>query len=206
LENSLATPFWSAVKTGTSKDMRDNWCIGYSQRFTVGVWIGNFSGAPMQNVSGVTGAAPIWAEIMAWLQRSLPQETPEPPEDVIAREVIFPHETEPPRVEWFLRGSEPQPAMRRLAGGQERILTPRDGVMLALDPDIPPGRQRVIFAATHAPSALRWWLDGVDVGPASAPFFWEPTPGRHALTLVDEGGAIVDQVAFSVRGGKRDPH
>ena len=36
LENSLATPFWSAVKTGTSKDMRDNWCVGYTRRFTVG--------------------------------------------------------------------------------------------------------------------------------------------------------------------------
>ncbi|MCU0605679.1 MAG: hypothetical protein MUC33_23830, partial [Desulfobacterales bacterium] len=38
LENPLATRFWTAVKTGTSKDMRDNWCVGYSQRFTVGVW------------------------------------------------------------------------------------------------------------------------------------------------------------------------
>ncbi len=44
LENSLATPFWSAVKTGTSKDMRDNWCVGYTRRFTVGVWVGNSYG------------------------------------------------------------------------------------------------------------------------------------------------------------------
>ena len=44
LENPLATRFWTAVKTGTSKDMRDNWCVGYSERYTVGVWIGNFSG------------------------------------------------------------------------------------------------------------------------------------------------------------------
>ena len=36
LENNLATRFWSAVKTGTSKDMRDNWCVGYTDRFTVG--------------------------------------------------------------------------------------------------------------------------------------------------------------------------
>ena len=44
LENSLATKFWSAVKTGTSKDMRDNWCLGYSSEYTVGVWVGNYSG------------------------------------------------------------------------------------------------------------------------------------------------------------------
>src|SRR5262249_39694203 len=60
LENALATRFWTAVKTGTSTDMRDNWCVGFSRRYTVGVWVGNFSGAPMRDVSGVTGAAPVW--------------------------------------------------------------------------------------------------------------------------------------------------
>jgi penicillin-binding protein 1C len=160
----------------------------------------------MQNVSGVTGAAPVWAEVMAWLQRNAPQETPEPPGDVIAREVIFPNEIEPPHIEWFLRGSEPQPAARQLVREQGRILTPTDGVILALDPDIPPARQRVIFAAAHTPLALRWWLDGVAIGAASAPVFWEPTPGQHVLTLADERGAIVDRIAFSVRGGKQDLH
>ena len=57
-------------KTGTSKDMRDNWCIGYSSKFTVGVWVGNFSGEPMWNVSGITGAAPIWVEIMSRLHQN----------------------------------------------------------------------------------------------------------------------------------------
>ena len=64
LESPLGTRFWTAVKTGTSKDMRDNWCVGFSDRYTVGVWAGNFSGAPMWNVSGVAGAAPVWVEIM----------------------------------------------------------------------------------------------------------------------------------------------
>jgi penicillin-binding protein 1C len=41
-----STRFWTAVKTGTSKDMRDNWCIGYSHKYTVGVWVGNFTGEP----------------------------------------------------------------------------------------------------------------------------------------------------------------
>ena len=67
LENPLSSRFWTAVKTGTSKDMRDNWCVGYSQRYTVGVWVGNFSGEPMWNVSGITEAAPAWAEVMNWL-------------------------------------------------------------------------------------------------------------------------------------------
>src|SRR5262249_9147415 len=54
LKNELAATYWAAVKTGTSKDMRDNWCIGYSTRYTVAVWVGNFVGQPMWDVSGVT--------------------------------------------------------------------------------------------------------------------------------------------------------
>ena len=70
LDNALATRYWSAVKTGTSKDMRDNWCVGFTARYTVGVWVGNASGAPMWAVSGVTGAAPVRRTVMDALQRS----------------------------------------------------------------------------------------------------------------------------------------
>ncbi len=81
-EGPLATRFWSAVKTGTSKEMRDNWCIGYSSRYTVGVWIGNFSGAPMWNVSGMSGAAPIWLDVINWLHKNEPSHAPKIPAGV----------------------------------------------------------------------------------------------------------------------------
>src|SRR3546814_12059597 len=70
LDSPLSTPFWTAVKTGTSKDMRDNWCIGWSQDYTVGVWVGNSGGASMRDVSGVSGAGPVWHDVMAYLHRS----------------------------------------------------------------------------------------------------------------------------------------
>ena len=57
------------MKTGTSKDMRDNWCIGYTRRFTVGVWVGNSSGAPMRDITGMTGAAPVWLEVVSYLHQ-----------------------------------------------------------------------------------------------------------------------------------------
>ncbi|WP_084696217.1 penicillin-binding protein 1C [Salisaeta longa] len=60
----LELPFPVAVKTGTSKDYRDNWTVGYTPRYTVAVWAGNFDGAPMQRVSGVAGAGPIFHAIM----------------------------------------------------------------------------------------------------------------------------------------------
>jgi penicillin-binding protein 1C len=59
LESPLAFDFPVACKTGTSTDFRDNWAFGYTPEFTVGVWVGNFDGSPMHDVSGVTGAAPI---------------------------------------------------------------------------------------------------------------------------------------------------
>ena len=67
-DSLLATRFWSAVKTGTSKDMRDNWAVGWTARHTVGVWVGNASGAPMHDVSGISGAAPVWAALVQVLQ------------------------------------------------------------------------------------------------------------------------------------------
>ncbi|OJA60464.1 penicillin-binding protein 1C, partial [Burkholderia ubonensis] len=70
-DNPLATRFFSAVKTGTSKDMRDNWAVGYTSRYTVGVWVGNADGSPMWDISGVTGAAPVWSAVVGYLHRDL---------------------------------------------------------------------------------------------------------------------------------------
>jgi len=66
-------PFPVAVKTGTSRHFTDNWAIGTTQRFTVAVWAGNFSGHPMEGVSGVTGAGPLLHRaVMAVSERMAP--------------------------------------------------------------------------------------------------------------------------------------
>jgi penicillin-binding protein 1C len=62
--NALELPFPVAVKTGTSKGYRDNWTIGYTKEITVGVWVGNFDGSPMVRSSGITGAGPLFREVM----------------------------------------------------------------------------------------------------------------------------------------------
>ncbi|MFN2476735.1 MAG: penicillin-binding protein 1C [Chthoniobacterales bacterium] len=59
INSALRFDFPVACKTGTSTDFRDNWTIGFTPEFTVGVWVGNFDGTPMREVSGVTGAGPI---------------------------------------------------------------------------------------------------------------------------------------------------
>ena len=61
---SLEFPFSVAAKTGTSQAYRDNWAVGFTRDVTVGVWVGNFDRAPMRGSSGVTGAGPIFHEVM----------------------------------------------------------------------------------------------------------------------------------------------
>jgi penicillin-binding protein 1C len=60
----VSPPYPAAAKTGTTNDFRDNWTMGYTSEIAVGVWVGNSDNSPMVNVSGVTGAGPIWRGIM----------------------------------------------------------------------------------------------------------------------------------------------
>ena len=66
-ESPLRFEFPVACKTGTSSDFRDNWAFGFTPEFTVGIWVGNADGSPMQDVSGVTGAAPLLHEVFEHL-------------------------------------------------------------------------------------------------------------------------------------------
>ncbi len=70
----LDFPFDVAAKTGTSKGYRDNWTVGFTRAVTVAVWAGNFDGAPMTNVSGITGAGPLFHAIMDAAMRDRPRE------------------------------------------------------------------------------------------------------------------------------------
>ncbi len=67
----LELPFPCAAKTGTSSDYRDNWCLGFTKEFTVGVWAGNFNNTPMRGVSGVDGAGPVFNKVMRRLHQDV---------------------------------------------------------------------------------------------------------------------------------------
>jgi penicillin-binding protein 1C len=68
LNSYLSFDFPVACKTGTSSNYRDNWTVGFTPEWTIGVWAGNPDNSPMRGVTGVTGAAPIFREIMLHLQ------------------------------------------------------------------------------------------------------------------------------------------
>ncbi|MEO5368780.1 MAG: penicillin-binding protein 1C [Magnetococcus sp. DMHC-1] len=202
LDNPLQTPFWSAVKTGTSKQMRDNWCIGFTRQHTVGVWVGNFNGEPMHDVSGITGAAPIWQEIMTYLQTTpgtSPSLPPPPPTGVTQVQTTFHPPLEPTRLEWFLTGTEiPHVQLHDRTTRSSRILHPGDGTIMAMDPDIPPDRQRLFVRMEPENPQLRWHLDGQLLDPHQTS--WPLTQGSHTLELIDDQARMVDRVRFQVRG------
>ncbi|MDO9315982.1 MAG: penicillin-binding protein 1C [Burkholderiaceae bacterium] len=203
LDSALALRGPVAVKTGTSKDLRDNWCIGYSDHFTVGVWVGNASGAPMHDVSGVSGAAPVWRTVMQHLHAVVPANRAAAPAGVVVARTRFEGAREPVRDELFLAGTEStrlHPNMQATPGSMSMastfgIRSPREGSLYAIDPDMPPRAQRITFEG----EAGTWVLDGQVVG-RGARWQWAPWPGRHQLTLRGREGQTLQTVRFEVRG------
>jgi penicillin-binding protein 1C len=200
LENSLATRYWSAVKTGTSKDMRDNWCVGYTDKFTVGVWVGNSSGAPMRDVTGITGAAPTWLSVMNYLHDRFGSGQILRPSDVSHYQVSFPNEVEPPRQEWFVAKTQPTGSLSAIDDSNPQILSPAAGAIIALDPDIPAGAQRVVFEASRSARSSQWILDGRAIAPVRGELLWTPSPGAHTLSIARDSGNALQTIRFVVRG------
>ena len=204
LENSLATKFWSAVKTGTSKDMRDNWCIGYSSQYTVGVWVGNYSGQSMWNVSGISGAAPVWSEIMNYLHRNKPGNKIDVPKNIVRREVASSGNVGKRQEEWFIRGTEPSSDALMVKQYNEKIVYPPSGTVIALDPDIPPDLQKVFFISQTEGKELHWRLNDSAMGDTGKTVAWSPKRGKYNLALTDRQGRVIDCVNFEVRGANQD--
>ena len=200
LDSALRLPFWAAVKTGTSKAMRDNWCIGYTRRFTVGVWVGNAEGDPMRAVSGTSGAAPVWRDLVMALEAGASPIEPPAPAGVEARAIAFANAVEQPRREWFLAGTgQPLWAAAPAEARRPRFTNPVAGTVYAIDPDVPRDRQRLAVAVTGAAAAHRVVLDRADIGAADSTPQILPGRGAHRLRLLDLGGKVVDQVFFTVR-------
>ncbi len=208
LENPLATRVWSAAKTGTSKDMRDNWCVGYTSRYTVGVWVGNFSGAPMHDVSGVTGATPIWRDLIHRLHAAEPSRAPVAPAGLIEQEVAFDPPVESRRQEWFLRGTQTALVVNSAGADGGAAVTPHirypaPDTVIALDPDIADEHQRVVFQAAPVLPRMQWRIGDTVLADARGRASWSPLPGKYTLYLEDEDGQALSSVPFEVRGNSR---
>jgi penicillin-binding protein 1C len=172
LDSLLTLPFPAAVKTGTSKDMRDNWCIGFTSEYTVGVWVGNFNGEPMWNVSGMSGAAPIWRSLMVGLHREMPQDLVYayvPPAEPLKKATIA------------------------------RIRYPQADMLVGIDPDIPKKSQKLPIKIENPQAGHSVFVDGRRLSVARELTLWPISKGRHKVELRNRVGKVVDEVKFLVR-------
>jgi penicillin-binding protein 1C len=217
--NPLSLPFAMAAKTGTSKDFRDNWTVGYTPRFTVGVWVGNFAGEPMHNVSGISGSGPLFKDIMVLLNKDEAGTGFPKPKGVVMSLVcpqsgLRPTEACPGAIrEIFVEGTAPLrtcdfhtngPAAIQAASGTDvlpspariEVAFPRSGDSFKIDPVLRREHQRIKLKASvpagEGIGKVEWWVNGEKVGEAGFPFsiFWNLRPGSFTIK------------ATAVRGGQ----
>ncbi len=133
----------AAVKTGTTTDYRDNWTVGYTPDLVVGVWVGNADNETMRDISGISGAAPIWHDFMEAALKGRPALEFERPDGLVEVEVcalsgLLPEPDCPHRVtELFLAGTEPAEtcamhqriAVDRATGLRATAATPPDRIV-----------------------------------------------------------------------------
>jgi len=208
----LRTPFASAVKTGTSSDFRDTWTIGFTRDYTVAAWVGNFDGAPMQRVSGVTGAAPLWNRIIRHLAEDTPPVAFAPPHGYVRKPMCATTGVRPTRDcdsivgEWLdardlvAWNAPPRPLDRTYdawlaaqpphRGDALRIVAPHDGDVFVAAPG---ARIAVIARGASRPA---WDLNGAHVAATGARWTLPLARGRWTLRATD--GAHADAVTFTV--------
>jgi penicillin-binding protein 1C len=159
----------------------------------------------MWDVSGIHGAAPIWRDLVHALHETVPSREPAAPGSVVLRQVRFNDVAEASRPEWFLRGTEVAVVERAaVADRGARIAYPGDGLIVAVDPDIPDDVERIVFQMEPERSDLHWRLARtsgkgcavrLDAGAS-----WKPAAGAWRLELLNDENAELAAVHFSVRG------
>lgn len=203
--NLLRLPVQTAVKTGTSTDHRDSWIVGFSSRYTVGVWMGNLDRGPTKGVTGLAGPGLVLRAVFAELNR-YGDAAPLPPCPGLAMATICaesglpagPHC--PGLQEWFEPGTVPTGVCsiherpgRRDCGGvvveanrsrDLRLQQPTPGLRLAMDPRIPDELEAFPFKVPERPppSRIEWLVDGEVIGatgPGVCRFAWPLSRGAH---------------------------
>ncbi len=203
----------AAVKTGTTTDWHDNWTVGYTPDLVTGVWVGNADNTPMLRISGITGAAPIWHDVMDAALRSVaPRPFALPPGMV--RETVCqgtglplapaPAATCADRTDaLFIAGTQPGVGSGQwpVASDEAPVITdPPNGARFGVSPDLPASVQQLSISLTpQSPLprtgkglGVRVLVDGRVVGTCAGgsgqpcSVLWQLRPGRHYLQACGE--------------------
>ena len=207
LNSALQVPFDMAAKTGTSKDYRDNFAIGYTSHWTIAVWAGNFDGAPMRRVSGVSGAAPILHDLAVYMQTLYPSPAFKRPQGVTALTVCAQSglpagkNCTQTRLDYFLNTNIPSKkcdGTHRMSQEEKvKIISPSHKDVFKIDPAVARQSQQIKFqASAEEGSKCVWTLNRKQLPERGQTLWWPLEEGRFTLEVECENQT--DQISFEV--------
>lgn len=191
-------PFPFAAKTGTTKDYRDNWAIGYSPLWTIGVWVGNFDGESMRRISGITGAAPLLRDAAFEVEKRYGTRPFSMPVGIREHDVC-PDSGQLAGLycagilrERFRLGALPtQTCTKHQAPHQPPVRSdptfeikfPADGDVFKIDPRMAREAQQIRLEANvkDAHARITWWVNSQKLSSKNAMPWWMLRPGVHTL-------------------------
>ncbi|GAA6621540.1 penicillin-binding protein 1C [Scytonema sp. NUACC26] len=229
VDSVLNLPFPTAVKTGTSSNFRDTWTVGFTADYTVATWVGNFDGDPMRQVSGVTGAAPLWNRIMLHLHEKHEPVSFTPPEGMIqlpictvsglkptpdcssiVQEYFYPENIQDYQHQnqfqlsheyddWLAKQEQ-----SGLTSSQIEIVSPHQGDLFLLSRG-DEAKQKLEFKLAGTPKVpVEWWLNGEKLTTdSSGSVFWNLRPGQWVLEA--RSGGMSDRINFQVEFANLKP-
>ena len=210
--NVLVLPFEAASKTGTTTDWHDNWTFGYvkdtSDDFVVGVWVGNADRTPMYDIDGVTGAGPIWRNIMTATYGLLLRkpELQERTNIILEKEMLkTPDENKLPDHRDFQNVNnsdtkEKDPVGETVSETCCKITNPAQGSVYQILPH-ESKFERIKMEVTVFKNifAVEYFLDGASLGTSynedNFKYLWNPVEGVHTLEAYfkDAGLSVVSK-------------
>ena len=209
VNSAFNLPFDIAAKTGTTKDYRDNWAVGYTPEWTVGVWVGNFDGSPMRKISGITGAAPVLKEVALKMNKLYPSTPFKRPLGIKTARVcpvsgLLPSAFCPATMEELFtagnmpsaqcRGHGPPQAQAALVPptGSPSVKFPKDGDIFRIDPQTPRAAQALFLKSSVSEGEIVWQVDKCALPEHGSSVAWALEPGRHTayFTLMREGKPV----------------
>ncbi len=205
LNSPLYFPFPVAAKTGTSKDYKDNYAVGYTPRLTVAVWVGNFDGSAMQKVSGISGAAPILHDIMMYANEKYPSGSFVRPSNIVSARIctqsglVAGEKCLHTREEIFTQDTLPQQICdgKHESVSQElEIVFPVQGDVYTYDPALPPAAQALHIQTVGADTPCHWVLNDKELSEIGNNFWWPLTRGKWKLSVTCQDKSA--EVSFSV--------
>ncbi len=193
-------PGFAALKTVNTADLSGSWSIGFTDRYTLGVWIGSLNGLPVATSTDAVPAAAVWQALFNQLKLSSSR-APRLPSGIVQQPIRFEPPIEAPRRELFLPGTE-QSVITLPTDNTPHITGLNNGDTIQLNARLPAAWQRIRMIARPMHPDWVWQLDGATIPLAQiqpdASWRYTPQPGAHQISLMNRDGTLLDSVAFNV--------